>query len=294
MRRVVLASCVLAAAAWGARAEVIDNFDDGNDQGWTRFLADPFQPGGPFAFDASSGEYRLSSFDTLFSDEACGMYSFRLDLAQPQYTDGVWSLRLRSNSNATQTHAIARAILTPTGIVGYGVEVNFQSNTSLRVYAALDDVVVTLATRSRFDFTPAVGMNYLMDFALFGADLSVTIWPEGSPRPAQPQLTATDSGTPLGQGAFGVALIKPGSGPAGRLTGAFDSISFDVPCDPTDFNGDGVFPDIQDVIDYFFVFGGGACPTNACEDIDFNNDGVFPDIQDVVDFLFVLAGGECP
>ncbi len=32
----------------------------------------------------------------------------------------------------------------------------------------------------------------------------------------------------------------------------------------------------------------------GCDDIDFNNNGVFPEEQDVIDFFTVLAGGTCP
>jgi hypothetical protein len=63
-------------------------------------------------------------------------------------------------------------------------------------------------------------------------------------------------------------------------------------CDDIDFNNNGVFPEDQDVVDFFDVLAGGTCA--ACNDIDFNNNGVFPEDQDVVDFFNVLAGGECP
>jgi hypothetical protein len=63
-------------------------------------------------------------------------------------------------------------------------------------------------------------------------------------------------------------------------------------CDSIDFNGNGVFPEDQDFVDFLNILAGGTCET--CGDIDFNNDGVFPEDQDVVDFLHVLAGGECP
>ncbi len=63
-------------------------------------------------------------------------------------------------------------------------------------------------------------------------------------------------------------------------------------CDDIDFNNNGVFPEDQDVVDFFDVLAGGNCP--LCNDIDFNNNGVFPEDQDVVDFLNVLAGGQCP
>jgi hypothetical protein len=64
-------------------------------------------------------------------------------------------------------------------------------------------------------------------------------------------------------------------------------------CDSIDFNGNQVFPEDQDVVDFFEVLAGGACPTQTCSDIDFNNNGVFPEDQDVVDFFTVLAGGQC-
>ncbi|HLP84811.1 MAG TPA: hypothetical protein VK157_10720 [Phycisphaerales bacterium] len=65
-----------------------------------------------------------------------------------------------------------------------------------------------------------------------------------------------------------------------------------VQCDSIDFNQNGVFPEDQDVIDFFDVLAGGTC--EACNDIDFNNNGVFPEDQDVIDFFNVLAGGNCP
>jgi hypothetical protein len=69
-------------------------------------------------------------------------------------------------------------------------------------------------------------------------------------------------------------------------------------CDDIDFNNNGVFPEDQDVIDFFDVLAGGTpatCdPVAGCNDIDFNNNEVFPEDQDVIDFFNVLAGGECP
>jgi hypothetical protein len=64
-------------------------------------------------------------------------------------------------------------------------------------------------------------------------------------------------------------------------------------CDSIDFNGDSIFPDNQDIVDFVDVFGGGVCPTGACNDIDFNNDGVFPDNQDLIDFIAVFGGAAC-
>jgi hypothetical protein len=64
-------------------------------------------------------------------------------------------------------------------------------------------------------------------------------------------------------------------------------------CDSIDFNGDGLFPDDSDLVDFLSVLAGGPCSTNTCNDIDFNGDGLFPDDSDLITFLRVLAGGEC-
>jgi len=64
-------------------------------------------------------------------------------------------------------------------------------------------------------------------------------------------------------------------------------------CDPVDFNGDGLFPDNQDLVDFLSVFGGGACSTGVCGDIDFNNDQLFPDNEDIAALFRVFGGGTC-
>jgi hypothetical protein len=101
--------------------------------------------------------------------------------------------------------------------------------------------------------------------------------------------------------SVGRSLVAVGNGfradaSSGNLTHDLTFITNAVAgptCDSIDFNGDGVFPDLQDVVEFFFVFGGGACTTGTCNDIDFNNDGVFPDLQDVVKYLDVFGGGNC-
>ncbi len=64
-------------------------------------------------------------------------------------------------------------------------------------------------------------------------------------------------------------------------------------CGNLDFNNDGVWPDERDVIDFFDVYAGGACPSLRCDTLDFNRNGVTPEDQDVIDFFNVLAGGTC-
>jgi len=68
-------------------------------------------------------------------------------------------------------------------------------------------------------------------------------------------------------------------------------------CGDIDFNNNGVFPEDEDVIDFFAVLAGSTpatCdPVLGCDDIDINNNGVFPEDADVTCFFSLLAGGNC-
>lgn len=64
-------------------------------------------------------------------------------------------------------------------------------------------------------------------------------------------------------------------------------------CDSTDFNRDGITPDVQDIHDFLTVFAGAPCPSAACGDADFNNDAIFPDIDDIAALIRVFGGGPC-
>jgi hypothetical protein len=99
-----------------------------------------------------------------------------------------------------------------------------------------------------------------------------------------------------GLSANALVYIRVGANNTG-VTGVGNVTIERIGCDDIDFNNNGVFPEDQDVIDFFTVLAGGTpttCdPTAGCNDIDFNNNTVFPEDQDVLDFFNVLAGGTC-
>ncbi len=98
-------------------------------------------------------------------------------------------------------------------------------------------------------------------------------------------------------GSFGGqydSLTVGGGNTSVVLTGGVVPGPCSAACDTIDFNGDSLFPDVQDISDFIFVFGGGACPTGTlCGDIDFNNDGLFPDTLDISALISVFGGGDC-
>ncbi len=93
---------------------------------------------------------------------------------------------------------------------------------------------------------------------------------------------------PVAMGGATIGLYKPGT------PTTIQALRIPTPaalCDSIDFNGDGLFPDTQDIDDFLSVFSGGACST--CGDIDFNNDELFPDTSDIDALLTVFSGGPC-
>lgn len=97
---------------------------------------------------------------------------------------------------------------------------------------------------------------------------------------------STDAGT------YDCVVTAPGT--CGSITTSGAVLSFPASCcNSIDFNGDSLFPDDSDLVDFLSVLAGGPCSTNDCDGIDFNNDGLFPDDNDLVAFLRVLAGGNC-
>ncbi len=71
------------------------------------------------------------------------------------------------------------------------------------------------------------------------------------------------------------------------------SVQCDAGCADIDYNNNGVFPEDQDVVDFFTTLSGGSCSTGNCDPIDFNRNEVFPEDQDVIAFFNVLSGGNC-
>ena len=109
-----------------------------------------------------------------------------------------------------------------------------------------------------------------------------------------PALTGTDFtiGLETADGTAGIN-IPPSQIAAGNTALAFAPAPAPcaTTCDSIDFNNNQVFPEDQDVIDFFAVLAGSECA--SCNDIDFNNNQVFPEDADVITFFTVLAGGPC-
>jgi hypothetical protein len=104
--------------------------------------------------------------------------------------------------------------------------------------------------------------------------------PNGSPARFDVPQPANRNGT------FRFVVVSP----SGRTV----SDTFTVRGIDIDFNNNGVFPEDQDVIDFFSTLAGGVCVGATfvtCDSIDVNVNGIYPEDADVVAFFTNLAGG---
>jgi hypothetical protein len=67
-----------------------------------------------------------------------------------------------------------------------------------------------------------------------------------------------------------------------------------VGCNTIDFNNDGLWPDLRDVVEYLEQVASPDARCIACDSTDFNNDGVAGDLADTAAFLEAFAGVPCP
>jgi hypothetical protein len=169
-----------------------------------------------------------------------------------------------------------------------------------------------LATRTDVNVRsplPNQGTGRLTWFVPYGSSQTAlcSLTDDGDP------IVLFESSTTIGSpSVFVPAAIVPSTLPAGSLSGFSTNVNNDAviaingaapavvvcpamrfTCGDIDFNNNAIFPENQDIIDYFDVLAGAPCPTLRCDTIDFNRNGVFPEDQDVLDFLHVFAGGSC-
>ena len=76
---------------------LIDDFNDGNDDGWTRFDGSAAEPWGPGTYDASSGAYHLLGGGVVPRGYAGWMASIWDASSDPLYSDGFLKAKVRSN-----------------------------------------------------------------------------------------------------------------------------------------------------------------------------------------------------
>jgi hypothetical protein len=258
--------------AAGARAELLDDFSDGNDDGWFRFTIPSDLPGA--SWDADTFVYRLSVVEGEGDTPAGSIVGSNLELtSDPYYWTGYWSATVVRETENSTTHLFMRGIYA----LGNGYTFGWNPDDGLVIQLGAGGVPAPLANDPTF--VQEVGTEYILEAGAIGDELELRMWPRNGARPAFPQVACTDSTYTFGGNGIIARAFDQGS-----LSATFDDVCFAPPC-PADVNWDGAV----DVLDLLAVLSAWGIPPSPCPE-DINGDGVV-DILDVLELL--SAWGPC-
>lgn len=229
LRSVWTVTCTIAVLAGSihitkAQMMLIDDFNDGNDEGWTHIDSNDGQPWGPGSFDASSGAYHLSTPGIVPTSASCRgcMLSWWDQSSDPFYSDGLIRAKVRVDQHDSAAVLFFRASGDLTnGINGYtfhgigGGGFNSQTIVSTQV----------IGGHGIDGLTFGVGEDWWIEGGAVGDDFSMKVWRDGQPEPTQPQLVYTDSTFSSGQLAVDANISFTGPTEA-AVNSTFDDIYF--------------------------------------------------------------------
>ncbi len=203
-----LVALLLPASAQG---ELLDDFSDGDEIGWTRFTFPPNLPGA--SWDASTGIYLLWVEDWA---PAGGSVCSFLDITNdPEFWHGYWSATVVRKTENSTTHLFMRGEFATMNAYGFG----WAPGLGLVIQLVEGGVGTLLANDETF--VQDVGTKYILEAGAFDSRLELRMWPIDEARPELPQLAVTDSAY-----AYGANGIISQAYSDGDLAGSFDDVCF--------------------------------------------------------------------
>lgn len=237
--KLVCTSALLVLSVQIAVAEtiLIDDFSDGNSDGWTSLDTAFAQPWGPAIAEVNGkNEYLLAS-RRLVPAGFFGLVGSTWDqgLSDPLYSNGVYRARVRVEGDNTRAGISMRATGTlATGLNAYNFAIQpsrlsgFIRIARLENTVHVDDVALNLSIPMHEDL--------YLEAAAIGDQLSFKVWPVAEAEPELPQLTWTDSTYEVGTVAvYAFRETRQGGGFVfgGDVSATFDDLTFTTPTNST-------------------------------------------------------------
>jgi hypothetical protein len=212
----------------------VDDFDDGDDAGWTRFDSTAGKSFGPATFDVSSGAYTLSTAGAVPADDPMAgtlISTWEGSRNDAAFNHGAVRGIVRANTAGTTAGFLLRASDTPGSEHDYGF---YASSSFGTFYVERFDVtqphpqsIIAMGDPATLPF--AAGEDWYLEGRVVGGQLSLKAWKVGTPEPATPQLSVRDStfGPEDGTLLCVIVMIDPAAvtEPV-QLSATFDTISF--------------------------------------------------------------------
>ncbi len=216
-----------------AETILIDDFNDGNDDGWTRVDSNMFgQPWGPGIFDVSSGAYHLGTTGRVPIGTPAGGFVLSLwdQSVDPFYSNGLVRAKVRADTaNSLASIVFRMSGDLETGLNGY-LFIATSANGAF-LYNRIVDTETAVFRVMETDLKFGLGEDWWIEAGGVGPHLSMKVWRDGDPEPEAPQMRFVDS--TFGSGLLGVESNIEISDPnLARVDAAFDDVSFRIPEPP--------------------------------------------------------------
>ena len=210
-----------------AEALLLDDFSDGNADGWTQDSL--LLTGGPALFDASSGRFNMASTGIVVEDEAGLAATYQASVNNALFSNGTLDASILLDTETTGAYITLRD-----DGVGSLYAVSFNN--------ALDYVLLTASGPERSGCNPthsycydvlgqfpmaiSPGVEYRLQLSAIGSEISVAAWEKSGITPATPQITTTDSVLTEGAIRIGIYEYAGTYTPTAPISGSFDDIAF--------------------------------------------------------------------
>jgi protocatechuate 3,4-dioxygenase beta subunit len=214
-----------------AKRILIDNFNDGDANGWSIIDSTVGKSWGPGTFDASSGAYRLEGGGLVPVGQGGFLFATWDDSSHPTFSDGFVRAKIRAETEGSLAGIMLR--YSPDNLY------LFFGHTLSGGRFRFNSVVNGTAVRfSDMPGGPIFGLNedWNIEAGAVGDQLSMKVWRVGDPEPESPQWTFTDSSLSTGDIGIIAAIDDRFRQPA-RVSTTFDDIYFVPPPDVDDSSG---------------------------------------------------------
>jgi hypothetical protein len=222
--RPLQAIAAIQQRAAASKEILLDDFNDQDDDGWTRHDASAGKPGGPGSHDASSGAYHLTtSEDVPPGLPAISYLAATWDKSShPMYSNGFIRAKVRIDTEG----CIASIGFRISNIVNHGSGYLFSGGPGVfqiqKVEAGRPTKTVHLGSKLKL----GPGEEWWIEAGGVGDQLSMKVWRVGKPEPKLPQLTVVDSTFTGGLLALETNISWPDFPEPSQVNATFDDVYF--------------------------------------------------------------------
>ena len=203
-----------------AQQVLVDDFDDGDDVGWTRHDGTAGKPGGPVSFDVTSCAYQLSTTNKVHTELPYANYGMATwdQSSDPNFSNGFVRAKVRIDTAGCVASVGFRINEDETG--GY----LFRGGMNWFAFNRVEKSRPTKKVMLGLGLKMGLGEEWWIEAGGVGDQLSMKVWRVGESEPALPQLTIIDS--TFARGRLGVKIGWPHYPDAAQVDATFDDITF--------------------------------------------------------------------